>query len=54
MTSFSPVHPVDEAVVTELLDECVAGVGGDVAVHSCAPDSAVEAVAAQYDRRRLG
>jgi methionine synthase II (cobalamin-independent) len=36
VTSLSPVHPVDEAVVTELLDECVAVVGGDVAVHSCA------------------
>jgi methionine synthase II (cobalamin-independent) len=36
VTSLSPVHPVDEAVVTELLDECVAVAGGDVAVHSCA------------------
>ena len=36
VTSMSPVHPVDEAVVTELLDECVAVVGGAVAVHSCA------------------
>lgn len=36
VTRFSPVHPVDEAVVTELLDECVAVVGGEVAVHSCA------------------
>ncbi|MCH9730799.1 MAG: methionine synthase [Actinomycetia bacterium] len=36
VTSFSPVHPVSEAVVTELLDECVAVVGGDVAIHSCA------------------
>lgn len=36
VTSLSPVHPVDEAVVTELLDECAAVVGGDVAVHSCA------------------
>jgi len=36
VTSLSPVHPVDEAVVTELLDECAAVVGGDLAVHSCA------------------
>ena len=36
VTSLSPVHPVDEAVVTELLDQCAAVVGGDVAVHSCA------------------
>lgn len=36
VTSFSPVHPVGEAMVTELLDECVAVVGGDVAIHSCA------------------
>ncbi|WP_178362123.1 methionine synthase [Mycolicibacterium hippocampi] len=36
VSTLSPVHPVDEAVVTELLDECVAVVGGDVAVHSCA------------------
>jgi len=36
VTSLSPVHPVDETVVIELLDECVAVVGGDVAVHSCA------------------
>ncbi|MCZ8380434.1 methionine synthase [Mycobacterium sp. CPCC 205372] len=38
VTSFSPVHPVDEPVATALLDECVATVGGDVALHSCAPD----------------
>ena len=38
VTSFSPVHPVDEAVATALLDECVATVGGEVVLHSCAPD----------------
>lgn len=38
VTSLSPVHPVDEAVVAELLDECVAVVGGEVAVHSCAAE----------------
>lgn len=36
VTSFSPVHPVDESVVVQLLDECVAVVGGEVAVHCCA------------------
>jgi methionine synthase II (cobalamin-independent) len=38
VTSFSPVHPVDEAVATELLDICVAAAGTEVAVHSCAPE----------------
>jgi methionine synthase II (cobalamin-independent) len=38
VTAFSPVHPVDEAVATELLDICVAAAGAEVAVHSCAPD----------------
>lgn len=36
VTAFTPVHPVDEAVATQLLDECVARVGGEVALHSCA------------------
>ncbi|GJF10715.1 methionine synthase [Mycolicibacterium cyprinidarum] len=38
VTGLSPVHPVDEVVVAELLDECVAVIGGDVAIHSCAAD----------------
>jgi methionine synthase II (cobalamin-independent) len=38
VTSLSPVHPVDEAVATELLDQCVAIVGTDTALHSCAAD----------------
>ncbi|PQD98591.1 methionine synthase [Mycobacterium sp. EPG1] len=38
VSSLNPVHPVDESLVTVLLDECAATVGGDVAVHSCAPD----------------
>ena len=38
VTSLNPVHPVDESVVTTLLDECVEAVGGDVALHSCAAD----------------
>ncbi|MBO0677311.1 methionine synthase [Mycolicibacterium sp. S2-37] len=36
VTRFTPVHPVDEAVATQLLDECVATVGGEVLLHSCA------------------
>jgi methionine synthase II (cobalamin-independent) len=38
VTGVSPVHPVDEAVVTGLLDDCAAIVGGEVAVHCCATD----------------
>jgi methionine synthase II (cobalamin-independent) len=38
VTSLSPVHPVDESVAISLLDDCVAVVGGDVVVHSCAAD----------------
>lgn len=38
VTSFSPVHPVDEALAQGLFDECVATVGGEVALHCCAPD----------------
>ena len=36
VTSLTPVHPVDESVAIGLLDECVARVGGAVALHSCA------------------
>jgi methionine synthase II (cobalamin-independent) len=36
VTSFTPVHPVDESVAIGLLDDCVAIVGVDVALHSCA------------------
>jgi methionine synthase II (cobalamin-independent) len=36
VTSLTPVHPVDESVAIGLLDECVATVGGEVALHSCA------------------
>lgn len=38
VSSLNPVHPVDDAVVVGLLDQCVAGVGGEVAVHCCAAD----------------
>jgi methionine synthase II (cobalamin-independent) len=38
VTSLNPVHPVDESVVTTLLDECVETVGGEVALHVCAAD----------------
>ena len=36
VTSFTPVHPVDEPVAIGLLDDCVATVGADVVLHSCA------------------
>jgi methionine synthase II (cobalamin-independent) len=36
VTSFTPVHPVDESVAIGLLDDCVAIVGAEVALHSCA------------------
>jgi methionine synthase II (cobalamin-independent) len=32
------VHPVDESVATGLLDDCVATVGADVVLHSCAAE----------------
>ncbi len=38
VSSLNPVHPVEEAVVVDLLDTCVARVGGEVAVHCCAAD----------------
>ena len=36
VTALTPVHPVDETVAVELIDECVAAVGAEVAVHCCA------------------
>jgi methionine synthase II (cobalamin-independent) len=36
VTSMTPVHPVDESVAIGLLDDCVALVGAEVALHSCA------------------
>ncbi len=36
VTSFTPVHPVDEPVAIGLIDDCVAAVGAEVVVHSCA------------------
>jgi methionine synthase II (cobalamin-independent) len=38
VTALSPVAALDEAVACALLDTCVAALGGDVVVHSCAPD----------------
>lgn len=38
VTALTPVHPVDEALVVGLLDDCVARLGGEVLVHSCAAD----------------
>ncbi|GAY15110.1 methionine synthase [Mycobacterium sp. shizuoka-1] len=37
VSALNPVHPVDEAVAIGLLDECVAGAGAEVLLHSCAP-----------------
>lgn len=36
VSRLNPVHPVDAAVATGLLDDCGAASGGDVLVHSCA------------------
>ncbi|BBZ27780.1 methionine synthase [Mycolicibacterium madagascariense] len=38
VTSFAPVHAVDEPFAQSLLDECVATIGGEVALHCCAPE----------------
>lgn len=38
VTGMTPVHPVDDAVATDLLDQCAARVGGSVTLHSCAPE----------------
>ncbi len=38
VTALTPVHPVDETVLVELFDECVAAVGSEVAVHCCASE----------------
>ena len=36
VTSLTPVNPVDESVAIGLLDDCVAAVGAEVVLHSCA------------------
>lgn len=38
VTGVTPVHPVDEIVAIELFDACVATVGGEVVIHSCAAE----------------
>ena len=38
VTALSPVAPLDEAVAGALLDTCVAAVGAEVLLHSCAPE----------------
>lgn len=38
VTSFTPVHPVDEPVAIGLIDDCIAAVGAEVVLHSCAAD----------------
>lgn len=37
VTALSPVGALDEAVAAALLETCVAGVGAEVLLHSCAP-----------------
>lgn len=37
VTALSPVAPLDEAVAGSLLDACAETVGGEVALHCCAP-----------------
>jgi methionine synthase II (cobalamin-independent) len=38
VTSLSPVRALDQAVAVAVLDTCVAGAGGAVVLHSCAPE----------------
>ncbi len=38
VTSLSPVHAVDEPFAAQLLDDTVAAVGGEVALHCCAAE----------------
>jgi methionine synthase II (cobalamin-independent) len=38
VTGMSAVHAVDEAVATGIFDDCIEGVGGQVALHCCAAD----------------
>ncbi|MGV0814020.1 methionine synthase [Mycolicibacterium boenickei] len=38
VTSFTPVHPVDEPLAMNLLDACVRAAGSEVVLHSCAPE----------------
>ena len=38
VTALSTVHPVDETRFISLLDECVASVGGEAMLHSCAAE----------------
>jgi methionine synthase II (cobalamin-independent) len=38
VTALSPVAALDESVAGTVLDTCIAGVGTDVLLHSCAPD----------------
>ena len=38
VTSFTPVHPVDEPVAIGLIDDCIATIGAAVMLHCCAAD----------------
>ncbi len=54
VTSFTPVHPVDEPVAIGLIDDCVAAVGAEVVVAQLRGRSAMEDVAAQHYSCRIG
>jgi methionine synthase II (cobalamin-independent) len=36
VTALNPIHPIDEVLAITLIDECVAVVGGEVMLHTCA------------------
>lgn len=60
VSRLSPVHPVDEARATALLDQCAAAAGGEVLLHCCAHDIPWKVLqrstfgAASIDARSLG
>ena len=49
VTGMSAVHAVDEPVAAALLDDCVAAVGGEVAIAQLCARAAVADAAAQHD-----
>ncbi|AWV48191.1 hypothetical protein JK2ML_1706 [Mycobacterium leprae Kyoto-2] len=62
VTAFSPVAPLDETLAATLFDSCVATVGADVLLHSCAAElpwnflqrSAIRAVSVDVNVLRTG
>ena len=62
VTALSTVHPVDEIRFISLLDECVAAVGGEAMLHSCAAElpwkalrrSMISAVSLDIDTLSVG